>query len=125
MRAADLLVAGSPCTDFSPSGKRMRLKGPTLKPTLSWFRLARRSKVFVHENVRQFPAAVHRAMLKRNVKKVKKCMKKGLLRTHRMFKFKVATNDTGYGKLNQRDRVYRIGIRHDVEMVGASCLCSL
>jgi hypothetical protein len=58
LQSADVVILGSPCTDFSSYGKHLGMQGPTIPCTLAAFRRAQGAAMIVHENVTRFPKAL-------------------------------------------------------------------
>ncbi len=50
-----VLIAGSPCADWSRAGNQAGLDGPTSACTLAWLKVAPQAMLVIHENVPQFP----------------------------------------------------------------------
>lgn len=139
LQQADIVIAGTSCVDFSRAGKRRKENGPTIASTLCWFRRARKAKVWIHENVPDFPDVIPRSMMKIGKKASKPncrsnaddvsvmhytcCAPTNMFflkagRTHVIKKLEVETAHCGHGKLTSRSRRYRLGFsKRHIDMV--------
>jgi site-specific DNA-cytosine methylase len=101
MQRSDVVVLGSPCTDWSSYGSGKGLEGDTCVPTLASLRVCREALVVIHENVVQFPHDIFVA---------------GMGDQFRVFTIKTAPADVGFPCV-RRPRIYRIAVRKDIELL--------
>lgn len=111
----DILIGGSPCQSFSIAGKRMGTSCPRGNLIYEYFRIVEESKpkVFIYENVKGFLS----------IDKIDKKEKYGETFKNFVQSFKELgytiyyeiLNTKDYGVPQNRERIYIVGFRDDVE----------
>jgi len=104
----DLLVGGVPCQPWSIAGKLQGLKDPRGQLWIDVFRLVETNqpKGFIFENVKGLTEPRNRRSWEYIISNLKKC--------GYQVKFKVL-NSYDFGLTQDRDRVFIVGIRNDIE----------
>ena len=97
----DVLAGGTSCKDYSPAGKRAGVLGNNLAATLAFFRMVKRCRLALHENVPLFPALAE-VFLKDS---------------HAVHKFIVKPSHGGFKRIQNRARAYRMCIGKGCRMV--------
>ena len=101
--APDVMVLGSPCTDFSSVGSQQGVGGETVWPTLVSFASSRTAPIVIHENVTRFPSELFNAAFKDK---------------YVIYEIRARPCDVGFACI-RRPRVYRVAVDRRLKLLAS------